>query len=259
MKSEARSGNKNSVLSEQATKVTGEKVFNLINDIAISKFSLNNDYSELSDCYMQYLTDWDIVRPQNTKKLHTLFLRFSGLFRNYVTSYCALIDQLNSAHKKINNVELEQNYVSQLKKTQMLEKGRFAGDFRNYCIHKRLPITRARIGISVKPDGTTTPKIIGFGKDSELSFQLSELLKWSGWSVTSKSYFQRFGTVHRDDVLIIRLVNDWQKSLAQFCRWFANEVQTLCAKEIDEYVSEMKAKNKSQQEFLSKIWENSSI
>ena len=246
-------------MSDKLTKLTGEYIFHLIDDIANSKFSLNQDYGELGECHVSYLKI-DLLKREDQKKLRTVLLNFSRLLRNYLAGYCSLIDQLMKARDKLGNEQLKKDYKLELEKLHMIEITRFAGDLRNYSLHKRLPLIRARLGYNLKPDGTSFPKIQGSVRSFELSLQKSELLKWDKWDPISIKFLESYSFVHRDDVMIYPpLVSVWHKSISEFCRWFTNEACKYYAKELTNYISEKNLKEGPTQDYFRKLWENSSL
>jgi hypothetical protein len=162
MKKSPKKPEEHNKLPNQSLEISWEKIVNLLNDIINSNVAVNQNYRDLVACHNAYTCDDDIIRPENSKKLIALLITFSGRLRNYLASYCSLIDQIMEVRDNLKNVQLNKNYKAKLSELGMEEKSRFVGDLRNYCIHRRLPIARPRVSAKLLPPNK--PEVLNVGE-----------------------------------------------------------------------------------------------
>ena len=130
-------------------------------------------------------------------------------FTNFESSAVSLIDHSRNFVKKDIKDTIKNKYEN--KKHEHFVKNylaSFVKDLRNYLIHREYPNIKISTHLT---DG-----------NNEFTIEKAELMKWSGWTSNSKSFFAE----QSEDISVVLIVETYYNLVVEFYEWLFNELQT---------------------------------
>lgn len=163
---------------------------------------------------------------QDSKQMRVDFqIEIYRTFTNFESSAASLIDHSRNFVKKDIKDTIKDKYEN--KKNEYFVKNKLASfvkDLRNYLIHREYP----NIKISTQfTDG-----------NNEFTIEKAELMKWSGWTSNSKSFFAE----QSEEISVVLIVETYYKLVVEFYEWLFNELR-------EEYKEEYAEVNKLIKQF----------
>lgn len=166
----------------------------------------------------------DLWAVQNRKRLGDLQAETIRHFHNFLAGVKTLVDHtrvlmdepfIAAAHRK--------EYVNMV--TEVFGDdplSRFVQDFRNYALHRGIPITGFEFSWSQGQDVSST-----------VYLELSQMEDWGGWKTLSREFISR----NKPKVAMDALVDQYEQKAKVFHEWFCLKFQKYYEREIEEVLA----------------------
>ncbi len=207
-------------LYDQWEDMRGTKIINMTKHLAISHYTLNRNYKEISEAIKFYEDDPTIWHNENRKKRQFFLREFLRFLHNYLASVKSLIDHTRNFSKHLNNSQFKREYKKEIKKRKIKEKGEFLRDLRNYTLHYQLPIAQATLFF--KNGNSPMQKKITLDKQ--------DLLRWNGWKSHSKKYIEK----HEREIDLKVAISEYHELITEFYKWMYRRVKEIFFEQIKE-------------------------
>ncbi|PGP20471.1 hypothetical protein CN994_18470 [Bacillus anthracis] len=201
--------------------------------VSIYTFQKNNE--ELVKLLKLYENDFDFamrISSVDKKEEFDAFLtEITRLLHNYLAAAKTLIDHTRKLFQdEYKETDFEIEYNTKIKETFTDSKiSKFIQELRNYCLHRKLPITGASISFS-RDTGTS----------QSIHMSTESLIDWNNWSGISKEYLTQQG----ERVGLLQLINGYTEIVTGFQMWFKKrqyEIHSDSMKELVELQKEYNA------------------
>jgi hypothetical protein len=163
----------------------------------------------------------DLWAVRNRKRLKDLQSETIRHFHNFLASVKTLVDHTR--------VMMGEPHIAQAHREEYREKAmqvfgadplsRFIQDFRNYTLHRGIPITGFEFSWSQGEDVA-----------SKVYLDLSQMENWEGWKPLSRDFISN----HKPKLAMVTLLDQYELKAKKFHEWFCTQFQKHYEREIDE-------------------------
>jgi hypothetical protein len=207
-------------LHEEILTHPGYRLYQLINAHSTSKNILSGNCFQLRKL-LEVLHDpknidrfWALENRQYLSDLQGEAIRH---FHNFLASVKTVVEHTrNCMRDNAIRPEHRTEYQKKIEEVFMNDPlSKFLEDFRNFMLHRSLPLTEMTLDIS-----TST---------STLYVDLTKMEDWERWTESSR----RFITANKPKVSMMRLVDEYEEKAKAFYAWFYPRFQHYYEGEID--------------------------
>lgn len=188
----------------------------------------------------------ELWRGDNREELDKFMNEVARLFHNFLAAAKTLVDHTRVLKNEMyEGQDFEKIYQKKLESDLSSSPVvRFVQDFRNYVLHKQLPITSAVFSISGGEDGT----IKDF--DSTIKLDVNRLREWKKWMSQSQIYLDAL----EDKAKIKDVAEQYEAAIRSFYHWFGDQQKKLHLTEFEE-LSRLEAQYSQTWQEWEKAWE----
>jgi len=211
-------------LGNEIENSDGWKITNKIFNLGTSHYIYMGNHSQLKqalEIFNNPKVTTEIWAVKNREMLREYQKEVIRLLHNYLASAKSLVEHTRIfARDMYGETDFFKEYEGMIEETfSKSPLARFIQDFRNYILHKGLPITSATLSFSENN-----------GMNSYIKVNIEELKKWEKWSAKSKEYLE---SLHLE-INLEQIVTSYTEKVSSFYEWFGKRQEEIHSKEINE-------------------------
>jgi hypothetical protein len=220
----------------------GTRVTKKIDAIRMSYEVFRKNYQRINVLLERYRSDTDFALQliEDTVSKNDFFTRITTDLHNFLASVKTLVDHTrviireeysetdfgNECEERKNQTFIGNNLVS------------FVQNLRNFALHKKLPITGARMTFSADESPS-----------QDINLPINELIDWDGWNTPSQTFIEQSGNA----IILKDILDEYVRISHDFYHWFFQrqlQFHNEALEELDEINSALES---NRQDYLRRI------
>jgi len=194
-------------------------------NLGVSHYIFMSNYNQLKDGleFFDSKPGSKLWHIKNRDKMQQFKMEIMRLFHNYLASVKSLVEHTRIIIREVHG----NNRFSKecdLKIRELFDNSalsRFVQDFRNYILHKGIPLMYAQ---------EKAKESIRFESTNSLILDLSSLKSWAGWKAKSKEYLDNA----KEDINLYDITISYGSLVNDFYTWFSRRQEELFKEQFDQ-------------------------
>lgn len=197
-----------SALREWIEASEGARIGRVMNTLDRSRKIFTGNHAELARV-LEWFRDSELAAGDVRDELQTVLDGVDRCLHNYVASVKSLVDHTRAVvDREYSTGSFRRGYDERVGYFKQLPAARFVQQLREYVLHNRLPMTRARVRFTV-----------GVGFDNSVALGVQRLLEWENWCPPAREYLQAAG----DHLRLTDPVDQYAAAVEELYSWMHDE------------------------------------